>query len=571
MDIDDDILALAEGTSTKRKSKSQGARGSKPKRKRPAQEDSASDMDMSSDSDALKKSRRDSPDGNATDDDGDDLDNSEFPLEGKYRDEVDRAKILAMPELDREGVLGERADKMNAALQRKELRRMVKEKDRAEGGSGGDDGARTGRDRKATGVTREKREGLEKLKKRREEKGKQKDRKFDDEPSSPRRRASPGAYSDASDSEEGEVDIYESKKSSSSVKLSKKAPGADLAGPADIKSVTVTRSRLAEFCAAPWFESWVTGKRVTGFPFAPTEGSREAIISLGAWVRYSLGFNQDKGEVVYRLCQVDGVKDFPGRAYTFEGTKNNAKSTLQLILKHGKASHHFEMSGVSDSPPTDKEFGRLASALTADDMTLPLQKEITRIKENLDRRKEYTMTEADLSAHLAKKGSSINPAQGKARLLIQRDFARQTNDAELLAQVNAQLAKFNPEAPASPSGGGNQESEANRMKKLNEKNRAQDREDIRKAETRGQDERRRQAAALARGDLGVKVDASARVKTLTRLHYDRGDTPSRPSTPLPGTPNNELAIPAVVAAKHKTTKIEEVAKSVSIDLDDLDF
>ena len=83
--------------------------------------------------------------------------------------------------------------------------------------------------------------------------------------------------------------------------------------------------------------------------------------------------------------------------------------------------------------------------------------------------------------------------------------------------MSAQLAKL--EAPASP--GGTHESESDRMKKLNEHNRARNRAEIKKAETRGQDERRRQAAALARGDAGVKVDASARVKTLTRLTYDR--------------------------------------------------
>lgn len=111
----------------------------------------------------------------------------------------------------------------------------------------------------------------------------------------------------------------------------------------------------------------------------------------------------------------------------------------------------------------------------------------------------------------------MNSAQGKARLLVQRDFARQTNDAELLEKVNAQLALL--EAPPSP--GGAHESEADRMKKLNIRNREDNRKEVKKAETRAQDERRRQAAALARGDEGIKVDASARVKTLARLHYDR--------------------------------------------------
>ena len=58
------------------------------------------------------------------------------------------------------------------------------------------------------------------------------------------------------------------------------------------------------------------------------------------------------------------------------------------------------------------------------------------------------------------------------------------------------------------------------MKKVNERNRASNREDIRRAEAKNQDERRRIAEKLAKGEE-VKVDASARVKTMTRLKYDR--------------------------------------------------
>lgn len=170
-----------------------------------------------------------------------------------------------MPELEREGILGDRAERINLAAQRRDLRRMVKEKERAEGGTGNgnDDAQRSGRERKATGATREKREGLEKLKKRREEKGKQRERRRDDsdDEAGLRRRASPGAYSDDSGDEEGQLDPYEIKKGGAS-KASKRNFGADLAGPADIKSVTVTRTKLAEFCAAPWFESWVKGQSV---------------------------------------------------------------------------------------------------------------------------------------------------------------------------------------------------------------------------------------------------------------------------------------------------------------------
>ena len=40
------------------------------------------------------------------------------------------------------------------------------------------------------------------------------------------------------------------------------------------------------------------------------------------------------------------------RPYIVEGN-GNVKTTLQLVLRHGKAVHHFEMAGISDSVSTD--------------------------------------------------------------------------------------------------------------------------------------------------------------------------------------------------------------------------
>ena len=122
--------------------------------------------------------------------------------------------------------------------------------------------------------------------------------------------------------------------------------------------------------------------------------------------------------------------------------------------------------------------------------------------------------QADLSAHLAKnKNRAINPAASKAKLVVERDFARQTGNAELLASVELKLAELEKLAKA-------ESEEQARTRKLNERNRQQNAAEVKKAEGIAQDHRRRQAAALARGDAGVKIDPSARVKTLTRLTYD---------------------------------------------------
>jgi RNA polymerase-associated protein RTF1 len=102
----------------------------------------------------------------------------------------------------------------------------------------------------------------------------------DFEAPSPRRRRDERSYSeDTEGEEEGEVESYESP----AKKGSKKDKG-EPAGPADLREVQVTRTKLAEFCAAPWFADWVKG----------------------AWVRYLIGKDQKTGEPTYRLCQIVG-------------------------------------------------------------------------------------------------------------------------------------------------------------------------------------------------------------------------------------------------------------------------
>lgn len=48
-----------------------------------------------------------------------------YPLEGKYRDEADKAALMAMSEIDREAVLAERATQIERLQQSRELRSIL--------------------------------------------------------------------------------------------------------------------------------------------------------------------------------------------------------------------------------------------------------------------------------------------------------------------------------------------------------------------------------------------------------------------------------------------------------------
>ncbi|BGP15812.1 RNA polymerase-associated protein rtf1 [Rhodosporidiobolus nylandii] len=545
-DFDDDLLALAEGTS-KRKSKSSSSKPNK--RRRPAESESdgsASDMDMSqSDSDdapapSPKASRgrkvksAAQVDSSDEDDDGEEVeaptDDNPYPIKG-------------LSEIDREGIIGDRKDEMAERKLRKQAAQMAATSGRNGAAAGSDDeeeeeyGSRSTRSRKVVGSTSTKAAGIEKLKQSRAEKGKKKEKKVDsddedyEELSSrvkskskgkgKRRGSDSDSDGDSSDDDRGKKGKGKGKKT------------AQPAGPEELGLIVLPRAKLAEMCPAPWFEKWV----------------------IGAWVRYSVGVDQ-QGQPAYRLCEVIEVKH--DKPYRFE----NVSTDIHLKLKHGKAERLFSMDAVSNSPFSQREYARLNQTCAADKVDMPSSKDVAHVRDQLAKHTSYILTEEDLAKQLAEKKKKMTGAQLKARLHMERSQAHAANDQEKLADINAQLAELDK------SSGEPRETAA----KLNERNRLSNREEVRRAEARGQGERRKLQEALAKGE-NVAVDASARVKTMPKMSYD-----SRPQTPS-GTPARNTPAPSGVgapvvpkaAAKTAGGKIEaSVASRVQLNLD-LDF
>lgn len=205
---------------------------------------------------------------------------------------------------------------------------------------------------------------------------------------------------------------------------------------------------------------------------------------------------------------------------------------------------------------------------------MPSAKEAESIKKRLEERTEYVMTEADLAAALAKRGPRANSAQSRAKLLMERDFARSAGDQDKVAELERRIAELDKHGS---QGSKAEESDADRLKRVNERNRALNREEVAKAEARYQEERRKQAAALARGDSNVKLDPSARVKTMARLKYDR-ETPStsRQGTPGPVAtidekPNGSTLPASPTTSQSRANKLDQsLAKHVEVNID-LDF
>ncbi|GAA5997740.1 RNA polymerase-associated protein [Rhodotorula paludigena] len=546
MDFDEELLGLAGAGGSKRKSKT-SSKSNKRKRAEESDDGSASDMDMSSDSDAepaQSRARRSGPKSSAkVDSDGEDDDNP-YPVEGIYTDAAERARVQDLPELEREEFIANRQEQINERETRKQVAKLAARSGGAAAGGDSDvddddeeyEATRGTRSRKATGSSKTKAEGYEKLRKSRAEKGKKKEKKaddsddeYEDEPRKSRRRKQ------SSDAESGsDMDESDEEDASRTRKAKSKKAGPEPASLAEMSHIIVTRAKLAQMCAAPWFKDWV----------------------VGAFVRVVVGMNPEGRQ--YRLAEVTDIT--PAREpYRFE----NATSDIRLVLTIGKEVRVFTMDQVSNAPCSDREYDRYIRTCRVADVDVPTSKRAGKIKNALAERTEYRLTEEDLAKKLAAKGPNFSGPGAKAKLRVLLTDARASGDEAKAQEYAEQLAKL--EGPAQ---------EDDRAKRINERNRASNREEIKRAEAKSQELRRKQADALARGETDVKVDPSARVKTMPRLNYD-----SRPHTPTPGTPNNGAAASANGAAaaaaaatgtpRAKGSKIE-LASQVQLDVD-LDF
>ncbi|GAA5848412.1 hypothetical protein JCM9279_006559 [Rhodotorula babjevae] len=585
MDFEEELLGLTGGGAASSK-RTKASKGSKSRRKRAASDSddgSASDMDLSqNDSDApaastsraagRRKSHK-SAERIDTDEDVSDgadggkggagaakaTDENPYPVEGIYKDSAERSRISKLPELEREDFIATRKEEINERVMRAEVAKLARASDARRGGAQDDDAedededdgsdyadARETRSRKVTGASKTKSEGLEKLKKSRAEKGKKRDKadSSDDDYEEPGRKkgrkASPSA-SASSDMDvatsDDDVDAPSSKAVATAAKKKGKKAGPEPLGPSELRDITVTRAKLAEMCRASWFEEWV----------------------VGAFVRVTIGPDGQGGNR-YRVAQVTGLKKAK-EPYRVEGSMN--EHDLKLEIGTDKAV--FNMTAVSNGPLIDREYLAYVGHCQSQKTDPPTSKEATKIKAQLAKHTTYVLTEEDLQKQLEASGASKRGPGAKTRLKIQRDHAVAAGDKAEVDRLTKELAALD-----APTG-----AEQDRARMINERNRANNREEVRRAEAKAQDFRRKQAELLARGDTDVRVDPSARVKTMPRLNYDS----SRPQTPGPGsgaatpTKGGPLAAANAAAANAETPRQRgskiELASQVAINVDDL--
>lgn len=216
-------------------------------------------------------------------------DDEKYPVDGKFRTESEKAEIMAMPELEREQILADRANEIERLRQNRLLRQMVtetqnderkaKKKRSADSADlDDDDDDRRGKSSRRTGGT-----AMDALRRARADRQK---RREDHE----RRR---DAYSPRrdSDDEASEDDYRRGSRTPEKKEEKKDEPKPELR---DFERVRLGRNEFAQVCFTPGFEPAITG----------------------CFIRIALGPHPETGVEQYRMAIIKGMYEMSDKSRT---------------------------------------------------------------------------------------------------------------------------------------------------------------------------------------------------------------------------------------------------------------
>lgn len=232
-------------------------------------------------------SESDSEAGNVTDEE----DRPIFPHDKLYYSVKEKQEIMAMPEIQREELLSERAQQVDRHNQDLALRRLLasRERDakrskRKAGSAGLDDTQRKSSRQKTTLGGRkvgEASDAIEAYKRQREQRSKR-DELRHRAPTQARRRSRSIASGVSDEDADAESDVELDDRVGRSPSIPKDDPPAELR---DIQRARVGRSNFAQVCFYPGFNESITG----------------------CYARVNIGPNAETGQNEYRLCMITGM------------------------------------------------------------------------------------------------------------------------------------------------------------------------------------------------------------------------------------------------------------------------
>ncbi|KAL4991034.1 hypothetical protein BDW68DRAFT_153192 [Aspergillus falconensis] len=449
-----------------------------------------------------------------------------YPYEKLYHSAQDKQEIMAMPEIQREQILSERAQEVDrhnqdlalrrllASREREEARKAKKNKRKASAANLDEGNRKSSRQKTTLGGRKvgEASEAIEAYKRQREQKGKRDELRRRDTTAKDHKAKSRVSDEDADGESEVEWDDRERSPSPP-----KDDPPAELR---DIQRARVGRTNFAQVCFYPGFEDAM----------------------VGCYVRLNVGPNPN-GVNEYRLAMITEIKE--GKKYALEGANGRSFTTDQYaVLAHGKTMRAFPFVACSDSPFTEAEFNRWRQVMAIEDCKMPTKSQLAKKVMDINRLINHQFTPEELNEKLRKQGLLDTKTTFFKRVDIEKKLkiAQELGDDDEVGRLQVELANLGSSAKPRTE---KKLTEHERLAQLNLRNQKLNYENVRRAQIEERKASRKAAAAAARGE--GSLNPFLRVKTRAKTHYDANESAPKsengspsitaaPSTPNPDTP-----------------------------------
>ncbi|KAH7135398.1 hypothetical protein B0J11DRAFT_547341 [Dendryphion nanum] len=441
-----------------------------------------------------------------------------YPLEGKYIDARDRIRILAMSEVEREEIIGQRMEEITKARFKDELARRAKasesnktsgDRKRKASSLEPEDAQRKSSRQKVKGKTNDK---LEAYKREREQRGQQRQR-LDDRRNARRRSSSADGPSDVDAEGESEPEWDE--------KVKQAAREQD--EPAELmhfEAVRIGRGYFAKVCFWPQFEETM----------------------IGTYARIGTGLDAQK-RTVYKMAQIKGFTK--GKPYLFEGKDGQRIGTDQYVIaQHGSVKKEYTFSYLSNQRFTPSDIEAFKQALAESNSRVPTQSTLRRKFEEVHKFDNRFWNDADISERLQK--------QNKFRHLVE------SKTSEAISK--APVSKF--------------QLESQRIAEINKNNRRLDSDRVRNALLAERRQAKAELAERTREFRKKEAEAAAKKKAEEEKEAKKNDfddlfgTDSKTATPRSGTPKPEKKDrPKGVPTFRRPKMEDEIIAALDINLD----
>lgn len=409
-----------------------------------------------------------------------------FPLEGKYKDEDDRAYLEGLPEMERETLLFERSQIMQKYQDRKlfrERERNIREQQRPLR-----EGAKTrssGRTTYATGHSDLKATRLSQLRKQREKKSQRGRAQESEEEEEEEDRYEGSEYEEEEDydpySRTSHLDTQKDEVEWAEDQLDREAEVSDF------NKVKIGRSFVAKFCFYPEFNDMVKGY----------------------YGRVNIGVDKRSGQTQYRMVKIEKV--FMQKPYNM----GNFLTNQYFGVTQGKDRKVFQMNFFSDGPITQQEYERYLRALDAAHISKPsvysLEKKLKELNAFVSQPLTDKLTDDIVRNRMRfnKKLSGSNAVLEKTVLKEKLRYAEETGNERDTAKYSGQLKNLVKRMSAYEKQHEKDQSGMNKLNALTSKNRKLNMDRIRNAEH------------VKKEDISIdaKSDPFSRLKTRTKVYY----------------------------------------------------